>query len=358
MSRVCHDCCRVGKRRLAFTLVELLVVIAIIGILVALLLPAVQSARESARRTNCRSNLKNLALAAINFEATEGRLPPASQERTGRAWPTSTDEPPPLARHNGLSFLLPYYENGATFDQIAYEWDWNETRLSRANNALHTEQDLGGILFCPSAPGGRERRNLTDYLGMTRVEINDDPPRETNSAGEILSPPGGPIMDLIDQGLVDSQGGAPDRDSVWDGALQDDRVVLGSGGTLPPVTFNDRRRVSFGKLTDGTSKTFLYMESTSKPDLYILGRFARTDTVANNFFRWASQDTKMVLEFYCGTQQIINCSNRNRPYSEHPGGINASYADGSVRFVAEDISAQAFISQLTIAGSEILNDDF
>src|SRR6476646_383534 len=58
-----------------FTLVELLVVIAIIGILVALLLPAIQAAREAARRAQCQSNLKQIALAAINYESTKKRLP-------------------------------------------------------------------------------------------------------------------------------------------------------------------------------------------------------------------------------------------------------------------------------------------
>src|SRR5690348_11561425 len=58
-----------------FTLVELLVVIAIIGILVALLLPAIQAAREAARRSQCSNNMKNLALAVLNFESSKKRLP-------------------------------------------------------------------------------------------------------------------------------------------------------------------------------------------------------------------------------------------------------------------------------------------
>ncbi len=65
----------IRSARRAFTLVELLVVIAIIGILVALLLPAVQAAREAARRAQCQSNLKNVALAALNYESAHKILP-------------------------------------------------------------------------------------------------------------------------------------------------------------------------------------------------------------------------------------------------------------------------------------------
>src|SRR3712207_8299745 len=65
---------RTMRQRPAFTLVELLVVIAIIAILIALLLPAIQAAREAARRSQCQNNLKNLTLAAINFESARNYL--------------------------------------------------------------------------------------------------------------------------------------------------------------------------------------------------------------------------------------------------------------------------------------------
>ena len=68
---------RSRSRSAGFTLVELLVVIAIIGILLGLLLPAIQAARESARQTQCLNNLKNLTLAALSFESSNGYFAPA-----------------------------------------------------------------------------------------------------------------------------------------------------------------------------------------------------------------------------------------------------------------------------------------
>jgi prepilin-type N-terminal cleavage/methylation domain-containing protein/prepilin-type processing-associated H-X9-DG protein len=104
-----------GRRR-AFTLVELLVVIAIIGILVALLLPAIQAAREAARRMSCQNHVKQIALAAHNYESSNKVLPPAflyygAGDTRNIKW-------------SALARLLPYLEEENFESLINYSADY------------------------------------------------------------------------------------------------------------------------------------------------------------------------------------------------------------------------------------------
>lgn len=102
--------------RQGFTLVELLVVIAIIGILVGLLLPAVQAAREAARRTQCSNNLKQIALASLNYESAMKKLPALGHDGNGGGAPG-------IGANAGRSYswvisVLPYIEQGPAYDAI------------------------------------------------------------------------------------------------------------------------------------------------------------------------------------------------------------------------------------------------
>src|SRR5580692_10013629 len=99
-------------RRRGFTLIELLVVIAIIAVLIALLLPAVQAAREAARRSQCVNNLKQLGLAVMNYESSNGSLPP-----TGAVSPSGT----PLQTIGNFGTkvrLLPFLEQANLFNTV------------------------------------------------------------------------------------------------------------------------------------------------------------------------------------------------------------------------------------------------
>jgi len=116
-----------STRKGGFTLVELLVVIAIIGILIALLLPAVQAAREAARRAQCSSNMKQVALALLNYESNHKVLPP------GRMGCDNNPRCPAVAQRVGTSAfvcILPFMEEQAVYDMFDFEdgpWGYSST---------------------------------------------------------------------------------------------------------------------------------------------------------------------------------------------------------------------------------------
>jgi prepilin-type N-terminal cleavage/methylation domain-containing protein/prepilin-type processing-associated H-X9-DG protein len=105
------------RRTTGFTLIELLVVIAIIAILIGLLLPAVQKVRAAAAKTQCVNNLKQIALAAMSYESSYGRLPPGVVNSQANEYDTSySDQPTCLGT---LAFILPYMEQGNIYTQMS-----------------------------------------------------------------------------------------------------------------------------------------------------------------------------------------------------------------------------------------------
>src|SRR5262245_12374466 len=135
-------------RRRGFTLIELLVVIAIIGILIALLLPAVQKVREAANRAKCASNLRQVVLAAHNYELTHGSFPPGAGvlPTLPDGYPNSgTQRPSPQA------LILPYVEQANKYNQFDFQYDVNNATSPPAppSHPLARYQDVP-IYLCPS----------------------------------------------------------------------------------------------------------------------------------------------------------------------------------------------------------------
>ena len=136
-----------NRKHPALTLVEVLVVIAIIGILVALLFPMNRGgSREAARRNTCTNNLKNIALALLNYADANGTFPPAY---------TVDDEGNRL--HSWRTLILPYLEEQALYDSIDLTKPWDDPANAEARKAILY------IYQCPSAamPNGE-----TTYLGV------------------------------------------------------------------------------------------------------------------------------------------------------------------------------------------------
>ncbi len=146
-----------NRRRSGFTLVELLVVIAIIGILVGLLLPAVQQAREAARRMSCQNNLKQIALAAHNFESAHKKLPPGYIYDPSLGTPVSpgTSYTDNFTHHTfvgHLAFLLPFMEQQTVYQPFAsaLRMDSNGFRGSAMTPVDPRRSHIG--LTLPSTP--------------------------------------------------------------------------------------------------------------------------------------------------------------------------------------------------------------
>ena len=163
-------------RRSAFTLIELLVVIAIIGVLIALLLPAVQSAREAARRAQCTNNLKQLALAANNYESTNGCFPGNSYEAPCsscyqnfsafvRLLPFTEQQ----ALYNAVNFSLTDYDvpnvtvHGIALSVLSCPSDpWQAQELSKSTPNASFNMNMGAL----AAMGGTWYQQFTSYGGQ------------------------------------------------------------------------------------------------------------------------------------------------------------------------------------------------
>ena len=121
-----------------FTLVELLVVIAIIGVLIGMLLLAVQSVREGARRSQYMNNIRQLSLAAINYESAHMHFP---------AGVVDNDDNLRDAIRVGWIDLLPFFEQNNLYQQYDLGSDWKSPV-----NAELAKVELP-VLRCPSSIG-------------------------------------------------------------------------------------------------------------------------------------------------------------------------------------------------------------
>jgi prepilin-type N-terminal cleavage/methylation domain-containing protein/prepilin-type processing-associated H-X9-DG protein len=314
-----------------FTLIELLVVIAIIAVLIALLLPAVQAARAAARRIQCTNNLKQLALAAMNYESTNGTFP-AGQMRV-------TTKPP-----SGVTVfvaLLPFLEQQPLFNA----WNFNNLYDNLYGNTARSSTIISALI-CPAdiIPANPIQNGTTsnEWYGIT------------------------------------SYGGNGGSQSHPFSAVTSDGIFFYTGPAAPTYS-----PVRIAGITDGLSNTLFFGErSHFEPnyDTFAAPGWTFFSQTMGMWGWWASSSggyglSDVAESTFAPINYVVPVAYGNPNATQgtfaatyeyprvnafgslHPGGANFAMADGSVRFLKNSIAQPVYRGLGTRAGGEVTSAD-
>ena len=333
------------RRRVGFTLIELLTVIAVISILVGLLLPAVQRARSAVARAKCANNIRQIGLAALNYESAVGQLPRAGEH----VWiPTGTSTINKATDlHSPFTLLLPYIEQSGAASAFNLSVRYNVGTNAAAAGVVPP------IFLCPENPLSSDRNNGKDGAGFGCVDYVPVAYTQLNPSG------------------------APDLTTYWPGALTGKQYPDGyyknysAGATLTYVsaskvwqldqTLSVDAQYGGSKMTDvddGLSVSIMFVEAVGQNERMIRagttnanGQLDPVTLDVSAHWRWASPDIA-TAPFQkmnsaknatysafdpsdgCAWAQY-HCGPNSEMFSFHGNGTWAVFADGHVAFIKE-----------------------
>jgi prepilin-type N-terminal cleavage/methylation domain-containing protein/prepilin-type processing-associated H-X9-DG protein len=339
-----------GRIGSGFTLVELLVVIAIIGILIALLLPAIQAAREAARRVQCTNNIRQIALAALNYESVHDALPPSAVLDPAEM-DFGSERYPVVDHQMGKQFswavlLLPYLEQQNLHAQF-------DLKKSVFEQPLEPQSQFVSSYLCPSDEAYPRqfvdekmtqekffaKGNYAAYVSPFHVDLQMVYPGAFIVTGQPLQ--------RIEDGVSRTIGFSEVR--TLD-AIQDERGVWAlpwAGASL--LSFDMHHLCASGRTSCPEDRYFRgnprSLGQTQTPNSQ--GPVLDTLRLCPDSLQTQAQLAGMPCRKWIWPIGLAGFYSAS-PRSHHPGGVNVAYVDGHSSFVADDIDEYSMAYQVSV----------
>ncbi len=345
-----------------FTLIELLVVIAIIAILIALLLPAVQQAREAARRTECKNKLKQLGLALHNYHDVHGTFP---GNEVGCVYDEDgSGDVNCWEGWSGLAMILPMLEQAPLYQKLNFNLYWYAGSNNTVGSNENIIRDSNLTIFqCPSDPGSGSKPN--DSSAPTSYALSSGP-----VATWSIKPPVGPFSRESSVRIRDIKDGTSNTILAGEVQLGDwaanPKAVpyrYPSAGDLNTAVGTQNARV-FNGTPANVAAVKAYHDACHAAAMGLTTEVNGEDDRTGRFWcsgrvtwgPWFNTLMPPNTPTNCDNDTSVTDQRIKSASSWHTGGAQFLLADGSVKFVSENIDHGTYINAGSIKGGEVLGE--